>query len=99
MAQASIGKKTEKVLGKDNEDPELVQEKGIIYEGGRPSFDIGIGVSKDGLKLHPQPTTDPLDPLNWSWMKKHTILAIVMYMYGIPLLSSEPISISKDSLQ
>lgn len=39
-----------------------------------------IGVSRDGVKLHPQPTADPLDPLNWSSFKKHTILAIVMYL-------------------
>ncbi|KAL8687747.1 MAG: hypothetical protein Q9218_006171 [Villophora microphyllina] len=40
-----------------------------------------VGVSKDGMRLHPQPTADPLDPLNWSGFKKHTILAIVMYLY------------------
>ena len=40
-----------------------------------------IVVSKDGLAVHPQPTTDPLDPLNWSKMKKHVILAIVMFKY------------------
>lgn len=37
-------------------------------------------VSKDGIVLHPQPTADALDPLNWSSWKKHTILAIVMYL-------------------
>lgn len=35
-------------------------------------------VLRDGLKLHPQPTSDPLDPLNWSKAKKNTVLAIVM---------------------
>ncbi len=35
-------------------------------------------VTKDGLKVHPQPTTDPLDPLNWSPWRKNSILAIVM---------------------
>lgn len=33
---------------------------------------------KDGIRLHPQPTSDPLDPLNWSSWKKNSILAIVM---------------------
>jgi hypothetical protein len=33
----------------------------------------------DGSKVHPQPTTDPLDPLNWPTMQKHVILAIVMF--------------------
>jgi hypothetical protein len=35
-------------------------------------------VTKDGIKVHPQPTTDPLDPLNWSTWRKSVILAIVM---------------------
>ncbi len=36
-------------------------------------------LSKDGLPLFPQPVLgDDLDPLNWSWAQKHTILAIVM---------------------
>lgn len=42
-------------------------------------------VTKDGFKLHPQPTADPLDPLNWSSMRKHTILGIVMFKYVFAL--------------
>ncbi|KAL1997927.1 hypothetical protein VTN02DRAFT_415 [Thermoascus thermophilus] len=38
-------------------------------------------VTKDGIRLHPQPTSDPLDPLNWSRLRKHTILGIVMWKY------------------
>ncbi|KAJ9613355.1 hypothetical protein H2200_003297 [Cladophialophora chaetospira] len=38
-------------------------------------------VTRDGFRLHPQPTTDPLDPLNWSSFQKHSILAIVMFKY------------------
>ncbi|PGH00327.1 hypothetical protein AJ80_09182 [Polytolypa hystricis UAMH7299] len=38
-------------------------------------------VTKDGIKLHPQPTADPLDPLNWSSVRKHVILGIVMLKY------------------
>lgn len=38
-------------------------------------------VNKNGIKLHPQPTSDSLDPLNWSSFQKHTILAIVMFKY------------------
>ena len=37
------------------------------------------GVTKNGMRLHPQPTADSLDPLNWSSFKKHLILAIVMW--------------------
>ncbi|KAG8527779.1 uncharacterized protein KY384_007933 [Bacidia gigantensis] len=40
-----------------------------------------LAVSHDGIKLHPQPTSDPLDPLNWSPYKKHAILGIVMFKY------------------
>lgn len=29
-------------------------------------------------KTHPQPTSDPLDPLNWSRFQKNGILSIVM---------------------
>lgn len=43
--------------------------------------DMEAATTPDGLKLHPQPTSDPLDPLNWSKLKKHTILAIVMFKY------------------
>ncbi|KAI4215982.1 MAG: hypothetical protein LQ351_001478 [Letrouitia transgressa] len=44
----------------------------------------GLAILKDGMRLHPQPTSDPLDPLNWSSLKKHTILAIVMFLL-VPL--------------
>ncbi|KAJ5121459.1 uncharacterized protein N7515_009420 [Penicillium bovifimosum] len=38
-------------------------------------------VGKNGIRLHPQPTADALDPLNWSRLQKHTILSIVMFKY------------------
>lgn len=42
-----------------------------------------------GSKVYPQPTTDPLDPLNWSSMQKHVVLAIVMFklVLSVPLMS------------
>lgn len=40
-------------------------------------------VNKSGIKVHPQPTSDPLDPLNWSSLQKHVILAIVMLKYAV----------------
>ncbi|OGE53086.1 hypothetical protein PENARI_c008G10144 [Penicillium arizonense] len=40
-----------------------------------------VALNKSGIKLHPQPTSDSLDPLNWSSLQKHTILAIVMFKY------------------
>ncbi|KAF3021230.1 hypothetical protein E8E15_005013 [Penicillium rubens] len=38
-------------------------------------------VNKNGIRLHPQPTADSLDPLNWSSFQKHGILSIVMFKY------------------
>ncbi|KAJ6119574.1 hypothetical protein N7523_003854 [Penicillium sp. IBT 18751x] len=38
-------------------------------------------VDRNGIRLHPQPTSDPLDPLNWSSLQKHGILSIVMLNY------------------
>lgn len=35
----------------------------------------------DGIELHPKPTSDPLDPLNFSRFRKWTCLGIVMWMY------------------
>lgn len=46
-----------------------------------PPVGVDNIVTRDGVRLHPQPTTDPLDPLNWSSFQKHTILAIVMFLY------------------
>ena len=59
--------------GQDNgSPPNVANEKGIV--------DQDQNTSRDGVRLHPQPTADPLDPLNWSSFRKHTILAIVMYL-------------------
>ncbi|ROT43783.1 MFS general substrate transporter [Sodiomyces alkalinus F11] len=41
-----------------------------------------VVLTKDGFAVHPQPVQgDPLDPLSWSSLQKHTILAIVMSLY------------------
>lgn len=38
-----------------------------------------LAKAPDGSDLQPQPVPgDPLDPLNWSSVQKHVILAIVM---------------------
>ncbi|KAF2839660.1 major facilitator superfamily transporter [Patellaria atrata CBS 101060] len=64
---------------KDVERRKDVPEKadGIL---GTADLDIPILI-KDGMRLHPQPTSDPLDPLNWTAMRKNSILAIVMSLY------------------
>ena len=67
----SSDSKAQEILGVND-------EKGMMDQGRGGSYDVGV--SKDGVQSHPQPTTDPLDPLNWTSFRKHTILAIVMYL-------------------
>ncbi|KAF7593294.1 hypothetical protein BBP40_011673 [Aspergillus hancockii] len=43
--------------------------------------DSSNAVEQDGVKIHPQPTSDSLDPLNWSRNQKYSILGIVMLEY------------------
>lgn len=62
------------VEGDEFRSDEAGNEKGKV-----PHVEHHI-VSKDGVVLHPQPTADALDPLNWSTWKKISILAIVMYL-------------------
>lgn len=53
-------------------------KEGAAIAPGLVDTVIESAVTKDGLKVHPQPTTDPLDPLNWSRWRKGCILSIVM---------------------
>jgi hypothetical protein len=78
MAAVLGDEKPNQVSGRDHAAPGDMDEKRSVTLNGSPSEDIGV--ARDGMKLHPQPTADPLDPLNWSSAKKHTILAIVMYL-------------------
>ncbi|PYI04563.1 MFS transporter [Aspergillus sclerotiicarbonarius CBS 121057] len=40
-----------------------------------------LPIEQHGMHVHPTPTADPLDPLNWPHCQKHTILGIVMFKY------------------
>ena len=60
------------VLGPSSEKTTVTVEKGDHH------LVCDAGGSPNGTKVHPQPTNDPLDPLNWPKMQKHVILAIVM---------------------
>lgn len=52
-------------------------EKVTHSPDGQITNEIVIGA--DGFKLFPQPVlNDELDPLNWSFTRKHIILSIVM---------------------
>ena len=60
------------------------EKKGVLGPDGLDKSEgqaYDVAVSRAGIKIHPQPTADPLDPLNWSLLKKHTILGIVMFNY------------------
>lgn len=37
-----------------------------------------LKTNKDGVVLIPQPSEDPNDPLNWSWLKKHAVFASLL---------------------
>ncbi|KAK4908567.1 hypothetical protein LTR66_017552, partial [Elasticomyces elasticus] len=64
-------------------DEKKAPEDGHIHSpvGGQAEHSHDPVVDKDGMRIHPQPTTDALDPLNWSTFRKHSILAVVMLKY------------------
>jgi hypothetical protein len=54
----------------------------IVLDTGAAHLEKGeygnLKLAKDGhTVLVPQPTEDPNDPLNWSWGRKHMMLALV----------------------
>jgi len=59
-------------------EKEVDVEHGMVVSAHAHDYPL---VMKDGIKLHPQPTSDPLDPLNWTSTRKNSILAIVMALY------------------
>ena len=47
--------------------------------------DPNLKTTADGKTiLIPQPSTDPHDPLNWSFLKKHIILAVITVATFVP---------------
>ncbi|KAI9886331.1 MAG: hypothetical protein M1823_001889 [Watsoniomyces obsoletus] len=76
---------SETTPGQAFDDPEKKKNKGI--EGneklplGTEDVVLDAAVTKHGIRLYPQPTNDPLDPLNWPRWRKLVILGIVMWMY------------------
>jgi hypothetical protein len=54
----------------------------VLLDAGAAHLEKGqysnLKLAKDGhTVLIPQPSEDPNDPLNWSWSKKHLMLAVV----------------------
>lgn len=68
--------------GSNHEKPAVVTDSVGSNADASPSHETTEFVlSKDGFKLFPQPILgDHLDPLNWSFVQKHIILAIIMSM-------------------
>ena len=49
----------------------------LVNEGS--NLDGRLKTARDGKTiLIPQPTDDPNDPLNWSWLRKHKVLLVLL---------------------
>ena len=71
----------EKRSGHHIVDPYIGEKESQIHVD-RGSFSTGGDATTGAVRrLHPEPTTDKLDPLNWTRLQKHTILGIVMFKY------------------
>lgn len=47
----------------------------VVTEQSVDSYDVrDWKTTKNGIPLIPQPSSDPADPLNWSWRRKHKVL-------------------------
>lgn len=65
----------------DTPRADSTKEKFEVGATTPPAAGIDHVITRDGMRLHPQPTSDPLDPLNWTSTRKHSILAIIMFNY------------------
>ncbi|PVH68467.1 MFS general substrate transporter [Cadophora sp. DSE1049] len=55
-------------------------DRGIVLAAIQTGARTDLKLAKDGRTvLHPQPSDDPNDPLNWSWKKKHAILTVIVF--------------------
>lgn len=75
----TVNMNDQKLAEKGNSDHRLSESVNVGH-GAQIAIEVP-SVNKNGIKLHPQPTSDALDPLNWSKFQKHVILAIVMFKY------------------
>jgi hypothetical protein len=67
--------------GQDGQPPLTEKVDQSIMAPALPTAETENVVMRDGIRVHPQPTADPLDPLNWSSFQKHSILAIIMLKF------------------
>jgi hypothetical protein len=70
----------------NNSDVVLLDAGAAHLESGQIG---GLKLAQDGhTVLIPQPTADPNDPLNWSWTRKHLMLAVVSTTAFLPDFAS-----------
>ena len=62
---------------KDNKNDDFDPTHTPVDQGTQVLYNAAVNIN--GIRLHPQPTADSLDPLNWSRLQKHVILSIVMF--------------------
>ncbi|KAJ5490457.1 Major facilitator superfamily domain general substrate transporter [Penicillium expansum] len=67
------------MVEKDTKNDDFDQTHTPVDQGSQVLY--SAVVNKNGIRIHPQPTADSLDPLNWSRLQKHVILSIVMFKY------------------
>ncbi|RHZ68073.1 hypothetical protein CDV55_107689 [Aspergillus turcosus] len=74
-------------MGEEQNKADLGSSQSVSAINEKQSVPVELGVigetttEQNGVRIHPQPTSDPLDPLNWSRLEKHTVLGIVMFKY------------------
>jgi|SRR5215469_7211051 len=73
----------------------LASQEGASEEGETSE---SLKMTEDGTVLIPQPSDDPHDPLNWSWIKKHSVFLALLpgcfltdwvITYGVQLFEAQ----------
>ena len=76
------------ITSEKGENAAFVQEQGFYGAhmlDANQLRDPNLKTTADGKTiLIPQPSTDPNDPLNWSYLKKHIILFVISVMTFVP---------------
>jgi len=64
---------------------EYREQEGYVVDVDSEDAEGGPKVASDGhTRLIPQPSDDPNDPLNWSWLKKNLILLVISWTAFTP---------------
>jgi hypothetical protein len=85
----------------------LASPEGASEEGEKSE---SLKMTEGGIVLVPQPSDDPNDPLNWSWLKKHSVFLALLpgcfltdwvITYGVQLFEAQAMDwhVSKNVVQ